>query len=137
MSITLHTVFRTPFNSLGHSDFFQLHNLGGPKAASFNVDSAAALFCTAARTVTCLTAWKEQMRVAAEEHLGVSFGAAGGFHHNCRDSPPFAQNLKQAFEGFTSQWKVFQYHRLTMDTSGSCLNLEVTFSHDPGRYTKC
>ena len=45
------------------------------------------------------------MKIAAEEHLGVNFVAAGVFYPNYWDSPPFAQNLKQAFEGFKSQGK--------------------------------
>ena len=46
------------------------------------------------------------MKVAAEEHLGANFAVAGVFYPSCWDSPPFAQNLKQAFDGFTGQGKL-------------------------------
>ena len=47
--IALHAVYQAPFNTFRHSDFFQLSQFGASKLRSFNVDSAAALFRTAAR----------------------------------------------------------------------------------------
>ena len=47
--IALHTVFRVPWNTFRHKDFFSLQCLGGPKVRSFNVACASALYRTASR----------------------------------------------------------------------------------------
>ena len=67
--IALHTVFRAPWNSLRHQDFFSLAKYGGPKVRSFNIACASALYRTAAKTVTTWPTWVHQMAAAAKEHL--------------------------------------------------------------------
>ena len=110
------------------SDFFQLSQFGASKLRSFNVDSAAALFRTAARTVTCWTAWMEQMKVAAEEHLGANFAVAGVFYPSCWHSPPFAHFMRVLVPRSDRE--------SLLTTVGSCLHLEVNFSHEPGHCKK-
>ncbi len=98
--IALHTVLRAPWNTFRHSDFFQLHKIGGPKFRSFNVACASALYRTATRTVCSWQEWIEQMTINAKEHLSVRHAATGQLYPDCWDSPSFAHNLKWAFEGF-------------------------------------
>lgn len=54
-TVALHVVLRAPWSleTFRHSDFFQLPIVGGPKLRSPNVACAAALYRTAAHTITC------------------------------------------------------------------------------------
>ena len=95
-----HALFRAPFNTFRHGDFFHLSKLGCPKIRSFNITCAAALYRTAARTTTTWPEWIRQLQASAYEHLLAQAVAAGKLCPDFWDSPPIALNLKIAFEGF-------------------------------------
>jgi len=106
--VALHTVLRAPFNTFRHVHLLNLDKVGGPKLRSFNVASAAALFRTAARTVCTWEAWATQLLTAAHEHLPVGKVLNGWHYPDFWDSPPFAHNLKYAYEGFCKHKKMKQ-----------------------------
>ena len=122
--IALHTVLRAPWNSFRHSDFFQLHKYGGPKLRSPNIACASALYRTAAKTVSNWGHWVMQMKVVADEHVGLAQLVGGAHYPKCWDSPPLAHNLMQAYEGFTSQSKFSGAAQLIRDKLATRIQLE-------------
>ena len=72
---------------------------------SFNIACASALDRTAAKTVTTWPTWVHQMAAAAKEHLPAIREIKGLDYPDFWDSPSFAHNLLEAFEGFQHQDK--------------------------------
>ena len=101
--VALHTVFRAPWNSFRHQDFFALQHIGGPTLRSLPIACTSAIFRTAVRTATSWPMWISQMKLAAQEHLSVTRGIKDLDYPECWDSPSFAHNLKWAFDGFPGQ----------------------------------
>lgn len=95
-----HKVTGFATSAIGHADFLNLRQGGGPKLHSFCVAGAAALFRTATKTVTCWPSWLVQLRAAALEGCPLALWARGDLTPPFWDSVPIAANLEWAFNGF-------------------------------------
>ena len=129
----LHAVLHAPFNTFRHSDFFKLHDIGGPKIRSLNVACAAALYRTAAKTNTGWPEWLRQLKTVAEEHLPVANLRDDRQCPSFWDTPSIAQNLQRAVQGFTNDPKFGQagaavLHKFKDENNGVLPSLGSIFS---------
>ena len=95
-----------PATCMRESDFFQLHEFGGPKFRSVSASRAAAIFRTSLTTVTSWPKWISQLEICAKECLLVDQCLKGAISPMYWDSDPLALDLKYAYNGFTNnpQW---------------------------------
>ena len=96
----LQSVFHIATSALCDADYFNLTSLGGPFVRSAGAAAAAALFRTAACTLTSWPRWRDQLVRAADLGLDLASRAAGRVSPSYWDSPPFVANLEYALNCF-------------------------------------
>jgi hypothetical protein len=96
----LHKVMHIATNAIPLKDFYNLGRCGGPKFRSLCATAAAAMFRTAAQTITHWPEFKRQIIEAATAFLPIELWGSGTFSPDFWDSTPIALNLDHAFRCF-------------------------------------
>jgi hypothetical protein len=98
------SAIRAP-NALRESDYYQLHQIGGPKFRAISTSCAAALFRTSLVTVTSWPPWIQQLEECAKQCLPYVQHSTGIISPPHWDTDPIDLNLKNAYNGFPNSPK--------------------------------